>query len=64
MHMHVTRRQFLAGIGIAAAAIQTVDHLDLCCALAGDAKTVAKDLFEPNRWPTAFTLPLRLPNIK
>jgi cyclase len=46
MHTHWTRRQFLAGVGIAAAAIQTVDHLDLCCALAGDAKTAAKDLFE------------------
>jgi cyclase len=46
MHAHWTRRQFLAGVGIAAAAIQTVDHLDLCCALAGDAKTAATDLFE------------------
>ena len=46
MHTHWTRRQFLARVGIAAAAIQTLDHLDLCCALAGDAKTAAKDLFE------------------
>ncbi len=46
MHAHWTRRQFLAGVGIAAAAIQTVDHLDLCCALAGDAKTASTDLFE------------------
>jgi hypothetical protein len=46
MHTHWTRRQFLAGVGIAAAAIQAVDHLDLCCALAGDAKTATKDLFE------------------
>ena len=46
MHAHWTRRQFLSRIGIAAAAIQTLDHLDLCCALAGDAKTVAQDLFE------------------
>jgi glyoxylase-like metal-dependent hydrolase (beta-lactamase superfamily II) len=33
-------------MGIAAAAIQTVDHLDLCCALAADAKTASKDLFD------------------
>jgi cyclase len=46
MHTRWTRRQFLAGVGIATAAIQTVDHLDLCCALASDAKTAAKDLFE------------------
>jgi glyoxylase-like metal-dependent hydrolase (beta-lactamase superfamily II) len=31
---------------LAAAAIQVVDHLDLCCAMAADAKTSAKDLFE------------------
>ena len=41
-----TRRQFLARTGIAAAAIQTLDHLDLCCTFAADAKTADKDLFE------------------
>ncbi len=41
-----TRRQFLARMGIAAAAIQAVDHLDLCCALAADTKTATKDLFD------------------
>jgi glyoxylase-like metal-dependent hydrolase (beta-lactamase superfamily II) len=46
MHTHWTRRQFLARAGIAAAAIQTIDHLDLCCALAADASTTHKDLFE------------------
>jgi glyoxylase-like metal-dependent hydrolase (beta-lactamase superfamily II) len=46
MHAHWTRRQFLTQVGIAAAAIQTIDHLDLCCALAADAKTTNKDLFE------------------
>lgn len=46
MHAHWTRRQFLGRVGMAAAAIQTLDQLDLCCALAGDAKTAAKDLFE------------------
>jgi len=46
MHAHWTRRQFLSRVGIAAAAIQTVDHLDLCCAFAADAKTGGKDLFE------------------
>jgi cyclase len=46
MHAHWTRRQFLTRVGIAAAAIQTIDHLDLCCALAADAPTTNKDLFE------------------
>src|SRR5918999_3259717 len=46
MHTDWTRRQFLARVGIAAAAIQTLDHLDLCCSLAGDARTTGKDLFE------------------
>src|SRR5919108_6262975 len=46
MQAHCTRRQFLGRVGITAAAIQTLDHLDLCCALAGDAETAAKDLFE------------------
>lgn len=46
MHAHWTRRQFLARAGLAAAAVQTIDHLDLCCALAADAKTTSKDLFE------------------
>jgi glyoxylase-like metal-dependent hydrolase (beta-lactamase superfamily II) len=41
-----TRRQFLARVGVAAAAIQAIDHLDLCCALAADAQTASKDLFE------------------
>jgi glyoxylase-like metal-dependent hydrolase (beta-lactamase superfamily II) len=46
MSTPVTRRQFLASVGVAAAAIQTIDQLDLCCALAADAKTANKDLFE------------------
>jgi cyclase len=46
MHAHWTRRQFLTRVGLAAAAIQTVDHLDLCCALAADAPTSTKELFE------------------
>jgi glyoxylase-like metal-dependent hydrolase (beta-lactamase superfamily II) len=46
MQAHWTRRQFLAGVGMAAAAIQTLDHLDVCCAVAADAKTVADDLFD------------------
>jgi glyoxylase-like metal-dependent hydrolase (beta-lactamase superfamily II) len=41
-----TRRQFLARAGIAAAAIQTLDHLDACCVFAADSKTADKDLFE------------------
>jgi cyclase len=46
MHAHWTRRQFLTRVGIAAAAVQTIDHLDLCCALAADTKTTGKELFE------------------
>jgi glyoxylase-like metal-dependent hydrolase (beta-lactamase superfamily II) len=46
MSLHWTRRQFLARIGIAAAAIQTIEQLDFCCAFAADAKTGAKELFE------------------
>ena len=41
-----TRRQFLARVGVAAAAIQTVGQLDLCCVLPADAATGGKDLFE------------------
>jgi metallo-beta-lactamase superfamily protein len=46
MQTHWTRRQFLAGVGIAAATIRTLDHLDVCRAVAGDAKTVSDDLFD------------------
>jgi cyclase len=46
MHAHWTRRQFLSRVGLAAAAIQTMDHLDLWCALAADATTTHTDLFE------------------
>ena len=46
MHAHWTRRQFLTRVGLAAAAVQTMDHLDLCCALAADTTTTGKDLFE------------------
>ncbi|MGE3538200.1 MAG: MBL fold metallo-hydrolase [Candidatus Tectimicrobiota bacterium] len=46
MHTHWTRRQFLAGVGAAAAAIQTFEHLDPCCVMAADAKTAQQDLFE------------------
>src|SRR5258708_3029739 len=41
-----TRRQFLTRAGMAVAAIETLDHLGPCCALAADAKTADKDLFE------------------
>jgi cyclase len=46
MNPHWTRRQFVARVGAAAAAIQTLDHLDLCCALAADSKTAHTDLFD------------------
>jgi len=46
MSTHWTRRQFLAHMGAAAAAIQTFEHIDPCCVFAADAKTTDKDLFE------------------
>jgi cyclase len=46
MKLHWTRRQFLTHVGIAAAAIHTIEHLDLCCAVAADTKTATKELFE------------------
>jgi cyclase len=41
-----TRREFLKTAGTAVAAIQTYENLDPCCALAADAKTAERDLFE------------------
>ncbi len=41
-----SRRQFLTRTSAAVAAIQTLDHLDPCCALAADASTAGKELFE------------------
>src|SRR5438874_9275163 len=46
MSTHWTRRQFLAHVGVAAAAIQTFGHIDPCCVFAADAKTADKELFE------------------
>src|SRR5712691_9665607 len=46
MSTHWTRRQFLTHVGVAAAAIQTFEHIDPCCVFAADAKTADKDLFE------------------
>src|SRR5262252_4281347 len=46
MNTHWTRRQFLTHVGVAAAAIQTFEHIDPCCVFAADAKTADKDLFE------------------
>jgi glyoxylase-like metal-dependent hydrolase (beta-lactamase superfamily II) len=46
MSQQWTRRHFLARVGIAAAAIQTLDHLDTCCVVPADAQTAEKDLFE------------------
>jgi cyclase len=45
MHTEWTRRQLLTYVG-AAAAIQTFEHFDACCAMAADSKTADKDLFE------------------
>jgi cyclase len=46
MSSSVTRREFLTRAGMAVAAIQTLDHLDPCCAMAADAKTSDTELFE------------------
>ena len=46
MSSSVTRREFLTRAGMAVAAIQTLDHLDPCCAFAADAKTSSQELFE------------------
>ncbi|HEV8261790.1 MAG TPA: MBL fold metallo-hydrolase [Burkholderiales bacterium] len=46
MNSSLTRREFLARAGMAVAAIQTFEHLDSCCALAADARTSDKELFE------------------
>jgi cyclase len=41
-----TRRQLLAQIGLAAAAVHTLDPHELCCVMPADAQTAGKDLFE------------------
>ena len=41
-----TRRQVLARVGIAAAAIHTLDPHELCCVVPAHAQTNEKDLFE------------------
>ena len=41
-----TRRDFLIGTGAALAAVQALDHPDPCCAMAADASTADKELFE------------------
>src|SRR5438132_11976090 len=41
-----TRRQVLAQIGLAAAAVHTLDPHELCCVMPADAQTAGKDLFE------------------
>jgi len=46
MSSSLTRREFLARAGMAVAGIQTLEHLDPCCAFAADARTADKELFE------------------
>src|SRR5881397_4163043 len=41
-----TRRQVLAQMGLAAAAVHTLDPHELCCAVPAHAQTADKDLFE------------------
>jgi len=44
-----TRRQVLAQMGLAAAAVHTLDPHELCCTMAAHAQTADKDLFELNK---------------
>ncbi len=41
-----TRRDFLIGSGAALAAVQALDHVHPCCAMAADAPTAGSELFE------------------
>ena len=41
-----TRRDFLIGSGATLAAVQGLDHLHPCCAMAADASTAGSELFE------------------
>ena len=41
-----TRRQVLAQMGLAAAAVHTLDPHELCCTMAAHAQTADKELFE------------------
>ena len=41
-----TRRQVLAQMGLAAAAVHTLDPHELCCSVAAHAQTADKELFE------------------
>ena len=41
-----TRRQVLAQMGLAAAAVHTLDPHEICCTMAAHAQTADKDLFE------------------
>jgi len=41
-----TRRQVLTQMGIAAAAVHTLDPHELCCTVSAHAQTADKDLFE------------------
>jgi cyclase len=46
MAKHWTRRQVLAQIGLAAAAVHTLDPHELCCVLPAHAQTADKELFQ------------------
>ncbi|CAN0455144.1 unnamed protein product, partial [Phaeothamnion confervicola] len=46
MNSNWTRRDFLIGSGAALAAVQALDHLHPCCAMAADASTAGSELFE------------------
>src|SRR6266581_4064295 len=46
MSSSLTRREFLSRTGVAVAAIETADYFCACCAVAADAKTADRDLFQ------------------
>jgi glyoxylase-like metal-dependent hydrolase (beta-lactamase superfamily II) len=46
MAKHWTRRQVLTQMGLAAAAVHTLDPHELCCAVPAHAQTATKNLFE------------------
>src|SRR5215813_8837739 len=46
MATRLTRRQVLTQMGIAAAAVHTLDPHELCCVTPASAQTTDKDLFE------------------
>jgi cyclase len=59
-----TRRQVLAQVGIAAAAVHTLDPHELCCAFAADAQTAHSDLFEVKKVADGVYAAIAAPRFK